>query len=128
MSRNAEPSDHQHCDFDQFITANHLGDLISIPNVIIIFPEVRYACVRHNTSEIHEDNEIECLIKPEEMCVKFLAVLASEVHFLHRLYPLYSTMYYMLCAEESLARNCWSLNLSVHFLPFMESEISVPCL
>jgi len=72
MSRNAEPSDHQHGDFDQFITANHLGDLISITNVIIMFPEVRYACVRHSTSEMREDNEIEYLNKPEEMCVKRL--------------------------------------------------------
>lgn len=72
MSRNVEPSDHQHGDFDQFSTANHLGGLISITNVIILFPEVRYACVCHNTSEIREDNEIKNLNKPEEMCVKRL--------------------------------------------------------
>ena len=65
MSRNAEPSIHQHGDFYQFITANHLGDLISITNVIILFLGVRHACVRHNTSEIHENNEIEYLNKPE---------------------------------------------------------------
>jgi hypothetical protein len=57
MSRNAEPSDDQHGDFDQFITANHLGDLISITTVIILFLGVRYACLRHNTSEILEDNK-----------------------------------------------------------------------
>lgn len=42
MSRNAVPGDHQHGDFDQFITANHLGDLISITDVIILFLGVRY--------------------------------------------------------------------------------------
>jgi len=72
MSRNAEPCDHQNGDFDQFIAANHLGDLISLTNAIIIFPEVRYVCVRYNTSEMREDNEIEYLNKPEEMCVKRL--------------------------------------------------------
>ena len=99
MSRNVEPSDHQHGDFDQFSTANHLGGLISITNVIILFPEVRYACVCHNTSEIREDNEIKNLNKPEERT-------ASEVHFVHRLYPLHFTMYYILCAEELFARSC----------------------
>jgi hypothetical protein len=61
MSRNVEQSDQQHGDYDQFTTANHVGDLISITIVIILFPDVRYACVRHNTTEIHEDNEIEYL-------------------------------------------------------------------